>query len=673
VSTRRHGRFRRAILRVAPFASFAGLSVLTAIDGIDPLAVLFGIGALVAGKRLLDRRGNERRELKRWRRANAAELGRVAREDRIAAPQIKRLAALQEGVKEGFELLPEEHELLLFEDLRAVVDEVEVSALLARRRSALRRHLAAVKRQAIIKRIQGLEEEVEKIGQVSTLRASFAAALESRRGELATYDEIPQAIGLINAQPEGIAEGIDRRGIAQRRGNPPPSFLGNKRLARQPRTLVLVKNDAFASCAHSGAPTTLKVSSSGGNVAVRTYPRNLKSLALLAVLILCLFAFTLVSIGEAQAEERLSQTAQRPTANGEAERPAILDGKGADQAALQRSLVETSLLETESIETTMADASPPGQSLSSPVGSAPPASKSEPTPQQYAVVIRNGEIVESDPDLVPAPQEAQPAPALRLSDRPSLGKQAEVEPNKPAPAPGSAAPEPYSGSSETEVPAASLSGYVPPPVPSLSEGEGVPAGSPAPYPFEEDPDGGIASPSPRALIESVEQQAPSAAERIAGPAPSRTADQTIPPPAQQDAQQALPVSSAVEAASSGAVQATLTQTLTTVTDAAASVLETLGSWTNYYSPSGDTTESPLEGTISELLAPQLPSPFEGSSVSSSHSGVSGQAGPWGGFIVLLGVLVSRLVLLLRDGLLCWAAWKQPKPSSALLLPLERPG
>jgi hypothetical protein len=192
VSTRRHGRFRRTILRVAPFASFAGLSVLSAIDSIDPLAVLFGIGALVAGKRLLDRRGNERRELKRWRRANAAELGRVAREDRIAAPQIKRLAALQEGVKEGFELLPEEHELLLFEDLRAVVDEVEVSALLARRRSALRRHLAAVKRQAIIRRIQGLEEEIEKIGQVSTLRASFEAALVSRRGELALTTRHPR-------------------------------------------------------------------------------------------------------------------------------------------------------------------------------------------------------------------------------------------------------------------------------------------------------------------------------------------------------------------------------------------------------------------------------------------------------------------------------------------------
>ena len=402
---------------------------------------------------------------------------------------------------------------------------------------------------------------------------------------------------------------------------------------------------------------------------MRTYPRNLKSLALLAVLILCLFAFTLVSIGEAQAEERLSQAAQRPMSNGEAERPAILDGKGADQAG-----VETSLVETESIETTMTDASPPGQSLSSPTGSAMPASKPEPTPQQYAVVIRNGEMVESDPDFLLAPQKAQPAPAPELSDRPSPGKSAEAEPKESAPTQGGAAAEPYSGSSETEVPAAPVSGHVPTYVPFVPEGEGVPTGSPAPYPFEEDPDAGIASPSPRALVEPIEQQAPSAAERMAGPAPSRMLDQLIPPLAQQGVQRALPISSAVEAASSGAVQATFTQTLTTVTDAAAGVLETLGNWTDYHSASGETPEGLSEGTTSEPLAPQLPSPFEGSSVSSSHLGVSGQAGPWGGYVVLLlGVLVSGLVLLLRDGFLRWAAWDQPKPSSALLLPLERPG
>jgi hypothetical protein len=182
------------------------------------------------------------------------------------------------------------------------------------------------------------------------------------------------------------------------------------------------------------------------------------------------------------------------------------------------------------------------------------------------------------------------------------------------------------------------------------------------------------------LIDPVEQQAPSAADLVTDRAPSRTPDQAILPSAWQGPQQALPISSAVKVATSGAVQGTLTQTLTTVTDAAAGILKTtLGDWTEYYySASGETTKTPLEGTASEPLAPQVPSPFEGSSVFSPSSGLSGQTGPWGGFIVLLlGVLVSGLVLLvllvLRDGFLCWAAYKQPKSTSALLLPLERPG
>jgi hypothetical protein len=201
---RRHERLRQTFTRVGLFGSLAGLSTLSALDGVYPLAVLFGVGALATIKRLLDRRGNQRRELKRWARANAAELGRVAREDRIAAPQMKRLVALQEGVLASFELLPEEHRPLLFEDLRAVVDEVEASVVLARRRSALRRHLEAVTRRAIVRRIRGLEKELKKLEEGSPLRASFEAALESRRGELAVYDEIPQAIGLINGQLESI-------------------------------------------------------------------------------------------------------------------------------------------------------------------------------------------------------------------------------------------------------------------------------------------------------------------------------------------------------------------------------------------------------------------------------------------------------------------------------------
>src|SRR5215208_7408364 len=183
----------------------AGLAVGTAAftDAL-PLAVLFGIGAAVMGRRMLDRRRNARRELWRRARANATELMRVARADGIAAPQMKRLAGLQEGLLESWELLPEEYGPLLLGDLYTVVEEVEMSAQLARRRSALRRHLESVNRRVIVERIRNLERELAGLEEGSALRASFEAALEGRRGELASHDEIPQAIGMINAQLEGI-------------------------------------------------------------------------------------------------------------------------------------------------------------------------------------------------------------------------------------------------------------------------------------------------------------------------------------------------------------------------------------------------------------------------------------------------------------------------------------
>jgi len=193
-----------SLLRFVPFGSMAGLGVLAASAGDYFFAVLLGIGATVAGRRLLDRRRNARKELWRRARSNAVELGRVAREDGIAAPQMKRLIGLQEGLLESWELLPEEYGPLLLEDLYTVVDEVEASAHLARRRSALRRHLESVDRRAIVGRIRDLERELHELAEDSSLRASFEAALEGRRGELASHDEIPRAIGMINAQLEGI-------------------------------------------------------------------------------------------------------------------------------------------------------------------------------------------------------------------------------------------------------------------------------------------------------------------------------------------------------------------------------------------------------------------------------------------------------------------------------------
>jgi hypothetical protein len=60
---------------------------------------------------------------------------------------MKRLADLQDGLLESWDLLPEECKPLLDEDIFTIVGEVEGAARLARRRAALRRHLESVDRR----------------------------------------------------------------------------------------------------------------------------------------------------------------------------------------------------------------------------------------------------------------------------------------------------------------------------------------------------------------------------------------------------------------------------------------------------------------------------------------------------------------------------------------------
>ena len=194
----------RHLVRLVPFGSFSGLAVLEAV-GPNPtywLAGLFGAGAVYTGKRLVDRRGNARRELLRRARENVKEFGRVAREDRLAAPQTKRLAALQAGILESWELLPEAYRPLLDEDIFTIVGEVGDAARLARRRALLRRHLESVDRRGISERIEGLVRDLARLPEDSPLRAPFEAALEGRRGELDGYGDILDGISMINAQLE---------------------------------------------------------------------------------------------------------------------------------------------------------------------------------------------------------------------------------------------------------------------------------------------------------------------------------------------------------------------------------------------------------------------------------------------------------------------------------------
>jgi hypothetical protein len=199
---RKQNLSRRLMVRLAPFASFAGIGAFAALEAHYILAGLLDIGAFATGRRLFDRRENARRELLGRARQNRAELGRVAREDRIAASQMKRLVAVQDGLLESWDLLPEECKPLLGEDIFTIVGEIEGAARLARRRAALRRHLESVDRRSISKRIKELQKDLALLEPGSPMRATFESALEGRRGELAGYTDVLGGISMINAQLE---------------------------------------------------------------------------------------------------------------------------------------------------------------------------------------------------------------------------------------------------------------------------------------------------------------------------------------------------------------------------------------------------------------------------------------------------------------------------------------
>jgi hypothetical protein len=190
------------LMRLAPFGAFTGFGTLAFVGDAYSLAAILGIGAFVTGRRLFDREGNRRKELWRAARENERELGRVAREDRIAAPQMKRLVSLQRGLLESWELLPDGYHPLLDEDVFTIVGEVEGAARLARRRAALRRHLESVDRHSIHSRIQELQKDLSRLEPESPMRAPFESALQGRRGELAGYHDVLGGISMINAQLE---------------------------------------------------------------------------------------------------------------------------------------------------------------------------------------------------------------------------------------------------------------------------------------------------------------------------------------------------------------------------------------------------------------------------------------------------------------------------------------
>lgn len=204
---RRRPKASHLIWRFAPFGSMAGLSALAAIPPNDAigyvLAGIFGAGAVVSGRRLLDRQRNRRREIRRWARENAKELRGVALEDRAAAWQMKRIAALQRGVLESWELLPAGYDPFLSDEIFTILGEVENTANLARRRAALRRHLRSMDQGVLAGRLRALA--LELLGEKgSVLRRSFEGAEGRDHGESEGYNVILESVGAINARIESV-------------------------------------------------------------------------------------------------------------------------------------------------------------------------------------------------------------------------------------------------------------------------------------------------------------------------------------------------------------------------------------------------------------------------------------------------------------------------------------
>ena len=395
-------------------------------------------------------------------------------------------------------------------------------------------------------------------------------------------------------------------------------------------------------------------------------PRSRKIQALAMMLVLCLVTFVVLAGGEAWAAEQPSQTAQPGTVQS----TTMINGKVAEPVAEVTPPVKTPPVETPPAQTPLPptnEETPPAEEPSPPPVDPPPTSPEpepapqptpQPTPQWFAVVITDGEVVESEPVLTS--QSAADFGQV-LEPKPMSNASPDVVDPTPTPAAPAAADDGYaSGPAPDPV--------LPVPGPAAASEHVIPAASglaglvrglvaePAASPAAPRGDGGL-------------RPTPADANPAAGLTPAAPV-QTV--PASVGGALRLPSSLGTTAArAAGTVQSAAS----TAASVAAEVLGSLtgGSPVNSSTNSTDgTQEQPSEGTPQP--APPL-APVGGGHFSLSTTGGGGLAGPGGGFApVLVGILALLATSLLRRDFRTYLiSCEMPKPSSALLLPLERPG
>ncbi len=434
-----------------------------------------------------------------------------------------------------------------------------------------------------------------------------------------------------------------------------------------------------------GVPRLLNPQHPQSNAPMWIRPRSEKSFALLAAAFLSLFVFVFAA-GEAEAEEQvvlpMDQWCAMPP--GTVPTNIVPAGTAPCPPTVLPSAVDDSPLDTSPAGTT-ANGVPPARPFSPPLGSvsqpAPGASGTELTPwQQHHVLPSPGADDIGGPRPEPVrphlspPPEGVSTPSDRHgpatlptdipADKPGAPKKFTLDEALPMPGPGAKpgfpATEDFVAPGSATEPKLAFPGL-------RKDGPGPAGLEPSSAPDQDRLNNKLptvksvpTSPSPP--TGSTGKQAPSAAERASGP---------MAQPEKVSGAERSTVREVVEPL----VQQALTQTHTTLSETVASALGTLESWTAGWLPSGEAAQSSTEGTAPDPLVPlvpPMPSPL-GDSPFFSLPGTM-QVGSGGGLgLLLLGVLASGLILLRRDGPLSWITYELPKPTSALLLPLERPG
>jgi hypothetical protein len=410
-------------------------------------------------------------------------------------------------------------------------------------------------------------------------------------------------------------------------------------------------------------------------------PLSEKSFALLAAAFLSLFVFVFAA-GEAGAEEQqvvlpMDQWCAMPP--GTAPPGTVPADTAPCPPTGLPSAVDDSSLDTSPAGIT-AYGVPPARPFSPPIGSvslpAPgpaPGTELIPWQQQHALPSPGAEDIGG-----PRPEPIRPynsptdKPADKPTDKPGTPKKFTLE--EALPNPGSGANPGHPAKEATEPFVAPDTATEPKLASPALHKDGLAGLQSSSAPDNNDnklPAANSVPTSSTPPVASTGRQAPTAAERTA----DRTSD-PIPSQVQTSGTEPSTVREVVEVVEPLLEQA-LTQTHTTISETVASALGTLQSWTAGWLPTSEAAQSSSEGTAPdplvplEPLLPPMPSPGDSPFFSLPGTGQVGSGGGLG--LLLLGVLASGLILLRRDGPLSWITYELPKPTSALLLPLERPG